>query len=174
MLGGIQTIWREGCLDMTIGGNGFVWSVAGLSAFELGDVLADQVAFDAVAGDESQTFLKDFEFSESREFVNHSQEPDDHVDNDPDQRFEPGFIVRFRHDIQRNRIDIVHEVLDPKIGPARISSDGWIAEKIEITLRGGQNRAGFVWRAIEHVPSRSADYRVIGAVDVRKRKHLDP
>src|SRR6516225_774420 len=110
MLGGIQTIWREGCLDMTIGGNGFVWSVAGLSAFELGDVLADQVAFDAVAGDESQTFLKDFEFSESREFVNHSQEPvfvrgfrasvfeiefvgqepDDHVDNDPDQRFEPG------------------------------------------------------------------------------------
>ena len=37
---------------MAIRGNSFVWSVTGLSAFELGDAfLADQVAFDAVTGD---------------------------------------------------------------------------------------------------------------------------
>ena len=68
----------------------------------------------------------------------------------------------------------MHEVLDPKIGAARISSDGWIAEKVEVTFGCRENRAGFVWWPIEHVPSRSADYRVIGAVDVRKRKHLRP
>src|SRR6516164_4746171 len=75
MFSRIQAIWREGCLDMTIRGDSFVWSVAGFPAFELGDVLGNQVAFDAVASDEGQTFLKDFQFSQGRKFVNHSQEP---------------------------------------------------------------------------------------------------
>ena len=45
-----------------------------VAAFELIDVLADQIAFDSVAGDKGQAFLKDFEFPEGRKFVDHGQE----------------------------------------------------------------------------------------------------
>src|SRR6516162_9009468 len=89
------------------------------AAFELIDVLADQVAFDSVAGDKGQAFLQDLKFPECREFVNHSQEPvfvggfrasvfeiefvsqeaDDHVYDDPDKGFKPRFVVWLGNDI---------------------------------------------------------------------------
>jgi hypothetical protein len=114
----IQSIWRKRGLDMAIRGNRFVRPLARFAAFELVDVLADQVGFDAVASDEGQTFLKDFEFSEGRELVDHGEEPvfvrgfrspvfefefigqkpHDHVHDYSNQGFEPGFIVGFRDD----------------------------------------------------------------------------
>ena len=94
-------------------------AITAFAAFELIDVLADQVAFDSVAGDEGQAFLQDLKFPECREFVNHSQEAmfvggfrasvfeiefisqeaDDHVYDDPDNGFKPRFVVGFGNDI---------------------------------------------------------------------------
>src|ERR1700739_2092151 len=74
MLGGIQPSRWKGGLDVAIGSDSFVRAITAFAAFELIDVLADQVAFDSVAGDKGQAFLQDLEFPECREFVNHSQE----------------------------------------------------------------------------------------------------
>ena len=57
MFGSIQAVWPESGLDVAIAGNGFIRAVAGFAAIELVDVLADQVAFDPVAGDEGQAAL---------------------------------------------------------------------------------------------------------------------
>jgi len=57
VFGSIEAIGWERGLDMAVRSNAFVWSVAGFAAFELVDVLADQVAFDPVAGDEGQAAL---------------------------------------------------------------------------------------------------------------------
>src|ERR1700757_3855801 len=104
MLGGFQPIGWKGSLDVAIGSDSFVRPVAGFAAFELIDVLADQVAVDSVAGDKGQALLQDLKFPECRELVNHSQEAmfvggfrasvceiefviqeaDDHVYDDPD------------------------------------------------------------------------------------------
>jgi hypothetical protein len=67
MFGSIQAIRRERGLGMAIGGNRFVQPVAGFPSFDLRNVLADQVAFDAVASDEGQTFLEDLQFSQGPE-----------------------------------------------------------------------------------------------------------
>src|SRR4029077_7853053 len=74
MLGGFQPIRWEGSLDVTIGSDSFVRAITAFAAFELIDVLANEVAFDSVAGDKGQAFLQDLKFPECREFVNHSQE----------------------------------------------------------------------------------------------------
>jgi len=66
MFSRIKAIRRERGLNMAVGSNGFIRTVARFPALELVDVLADQVAFDAVAGDERQAFLKDFKFAEGR------------------------------------------------------------------------------------------------------------
>src|SRR4029077_7604581 len=60
-------------LDVAIGSDSFVRAITAFAAFELIDVLADQEAFDSVAGDKGQAFLQDLKFPECREFVNHSQ-----------------------------------------------------------------------------------------------------
>src|SRR6478672_10450873 len=119
MLGGFQPIRWESSLDVAIGSNSFVRAITAFAAFELIDVLADQVAFDSVAGDKGQAFLKDFEFPEGRKFVDHSQEAmfvggfrvsvfeiefvsqeaDDHVYDDPDKGFKPRFVVWLGNDI---------------------------------------------------------------------------
>jgi hypothetical protein len=50
--------------------NGFVFAVVGV---ELIDVLADVVGLDAVARQEGERLLKDFEFPEGRKFVEHEE-----------------------------------------------------------------------------------------------------
>src|SRR5215471_21751123 len=127
MLGGFQPIRWKGSLDVAIGSDSFVRPITAFAALELIDVLADQVAFDSVAGDKGQAFLQDLKFSECREFVNHSQETmfvggfrasvfeikfvsqeaDDHVYDDPDQGLKPRFVVGLGNDIYRNRINVV-------------------------------------------------------------------
>src|SRR5271166_4906365 len=52
------------------------------------------------------------------EFV--GAKPHDHVYDYPDQGFEAGFVVGFRDDIQRNWIDVIHQLLDTKVGAARV------------------------------------------------------
>src|SRR6516165_7379635 len=119
MLGGFQPIRWEGSLNVAIGSDRFVRAITTFAAFELIDVLADQVAFDAVAGAKGQAFLQDLKFPECREFVNHrqeamtvggfwssvfeiefvSQEADDHVYDDPDKGFKPRFVVGLGNDI---------------------------------------------------------------------------
>src|SRR6266481_6362783 len=74
MLGGFQPIRWEGSLDVAIGSDSFVRAITTFAAFELINVLVDQVAFDSVAGDKGQAFLQDLKFPEGGEFVNHSQE----------------------------------------------------------------------------------------------------
>src|SRR4029077_20022313 len=113
MFGGFQPIRWEGGLDVAIGSDSFIRAITAFAAFELIDVLADQVTFDSVAGDKGQAFLQDLKFAECREFVNHSQEAmfvggfrasvfeiefvsqeaDDHVYDDPDKGFKPRFVV---------------------------------------------------------------------------------
>jgi hypothetical protein len=58
-------------LDVAIGRDGFVRTIASFSAFELVDVLRDQIAFDAVPGDKRQTLLENLELTESRTLIEH-------------------------------------------------------------------------------------------------------
>jgi hypothetical protein len=52
--------------------------------------------------------------------------------------FKPRFVIGLCNDIERDRVDVVHEIPDAKIGAARVSCDGWIAKKIKIAFRGGE------------------------------------
>ena len=61
MLRCLQSVRREGSLDVTIGSDRFVWAVTSFPAFELIGVLRNQVALDPVASDKRQTLLEDFQ-----------------------------------------------------------------------------------------------------------------
>jgi len=91
-------------LNVTIGGNAFIRAVACFPAFQLINILRDQVTLNPVAGHERQALLEDLQFPERRKLVDHGeqlmligwfrapvfkchfvrQEPHDHVDHDPD------------------------------------------------------------------------------------------
>ena len=70
----LQPVRGKRTLDVAIGSDRFVRAVTGFPAFELINVLADQVTLDSVPSDKGQTFLQNLEFTEGRKFVDHGQE----------------------------------------------------------------------------------------------------
>ena len=69
VLGRLHPVGRVGRLDMAVRGDALIVAVTGFAAFELVDVLADQVALDAIAGHERQRLLHDFEFAQAGELI---------------------------------------------------------------------------------------------------------
>ena len=74
VFGGFHAVGRERRLDMAVGGDGLVRPITGLRGFQLVDILAHQVALDAVARQKSQRFLQDFKFAQAWELVQHHQQ----------------------------------------------------------------------------------------------------
>ncbi len=62
------------------------------------------------------------------------QHSDDHIDDYPHQRPQSGFVVGLGDDVQTHRVNVVHEVADPEIAPARVSGDRGIAIEVKISL----------------------------------------
>ena len=75
MFGRLDAVGRIGVLHVTVRCDAFVVAVACLSALELVNVLADEVALDAVAGHERQRLLHDLQLPKARKLVQHHQEP---------------------------------------------------------------------------------------------------
>ena len=65
VLGRLYAVGWIGILNVAVRGDALVGAVADFAALELVNVLANQVALDAVAGDERQRLLQDFQFAEA-------------------------------------------------------------------------------------------------------------
>jgi len=54
---------------------------------------------------------------------------------------QPVFVIWLSDDVEANRIRVVHQVPDPKVGPARVLGDGRIPVKVLILITNRLARA---------------------------------
>ena len=179
---------------MAVGRNGFIRAIPRFPAFQLVQVLADQITFDAVTGDKRQGFLHDFQLAQTRELVQHGQhlvfvvdfrppvfkihlvgrQTDNHIDQNPNQRPQPRLIVGLGNDVQADRIFVVHQILDFEIGTTDIGGDHIVAVQSEKRFSCGKNRSGLLFRSVQHILSGRRDDRQRTAVGMGIRRHFHP
>ena len=171
VFGGFHAVGRERGLDVAVGGDGLVLPITGLRGFQLVDVLAHQVALDAVPGQKSQRFLQDFKFAQARELVQHHQQAmlidglgaplleldavrqqsDDHVEQNADKRAQSRLVGGPGNDVETHRIGMVHQIGYPEMRIRSVVPHHRIPIQRQVGLGGGQDGSCLFPRPVHHV-----------------------
>ena len=179
---------------MAARGDAFIGTIARFAALELVDVLADQVALDAVAGQEAQGLLHDVQLAQAGKLVEHHQQAvpvarhgtpvleadavgqlaHDHVDQHAHQRAQARLVRWLRDDVQAHGAVVVHQVADAEFRAAHVARDDRVAVQRQVGLGRRQHGTGLLLGPVEHVARGRTHHRMIASVGMAVGDHFHP